>query len=96
VKFTTEDLAALRSKLTFHINGINVFIASLSAGSLARIEGVLDELVRDIKAGKKEPSVISAHDEPMRLHGANLKGSSLVTESPNRMSRNTRKISRST
>jgi hypothetical protein len=31
--------------------------SSLFAGSLARIEGVLDELVRDIKARKKEPSV---------------------------------------
>lgn len=42
-----------------HTNAVNIFISSLSAGSLARIERILDELVRDIKAGKKEPSVIS-------------------------------------
>ncbi|TVY75589.1 hypothetical protein LSUE1_G005386 [Lachnellula suecica] len=63
VKFATEDLTTLRAKLAFHMNGLNVFIASLSASSLARIEGVLDELIKDIKAGRKEPSVISAHDE---------------------------------
>lgn len=40
-----------------HTNTINVFISILSAGSLARIEGILDELVQDIKTGKKEPSV---------------------------------------
>lgn len=54
-------MATLRSKLLVHISGINVFIASLSAGSLARIEGILDDLVRDIKEGKKEPSIISTH-----------------------------------
>jgi hypothetical protein len=64
VKFAKkEDLVTLRSKLLVHMTGINVFVASLSAGSLARIEAVLDELVQDIKAGRKEPTVISAHDE---------------------------------
>ena len=60
VKFATKDLVDLRSKLQFHINGINLFIGSLSAGSLARIELVLDELVRDVKAGRKEPSIVSS------------------------------------
>ncbi|KAE8441293.1 hypothetical protein EG329_005559 [Mollisiaceae sp. DMI_Dod_QoI] len=61
IKFAGTDLATLRSKLLVHIGGINVFIASLSAGSLARIEGILDDLVRDIQEGKKEPSIISTH-----------------------------------
>jgi len=33
-----ENLTELRSKLTFHTNAINLFISSLSAGSLARID----------------------------------------------------------
>lgn len=45
------------------MNGINLFMASLSTGSLARIEGLLDELVKEVKAGRKEPSIVSAHDE---------------------------------
>jgi hypothetical protein len=61
--FASENLADLRSKLKVHIVLINDFILSLSAGSLARIEGVLDELVKDIKSGKKEPTVISTHEE---------------------------------
>lgn len=60
VRFAGEDLANLRGKLTFHIGTIELFISSLSASALARIEGILDELVKDVKAGKKEPSEISA------------------------------------
>jgi hypothetical protein len=63
VKFATEDLAALRGKLSLHVNSIELFIASLSAGSLARIEGILDELVQDIKAGRKEPTIISTCED---------------------------------
>ena len=54
----------------YHANAIDLFVSSLSPGSLARIEGVLNDLVRDIKAGKKEPPVISSaiyeeeEDEP--------------------------------
>ena len=67
VKFATKDLADLRSKLQLHITGINLFISSLSAGSLARIEGLLNELVRDIREGRKEPTLVSTcedNDEP--------------------------------
>jgi hypothetical protein len=63
VKFATEDLAALRGKLSVYVNSIELFIASLSAGSLARIEGILDELVQEIKAGRKEPTVISTCED---------------------------------
>jgi hypothetical protein len=38
IKFTTEDLMSRRAKLTFHMNGLTLFIASLPTGSLARIE----------------------------------------------------------
>ena len=63
VKFATKDLADLRSKLQLHITGINLFISSLSAGSLARIEGLLDELVRDIREGRKEPTIVSTYED---------------------------------
>lgn len=63
VKFATQDLADLRSRLQSHISGINLFISSLSAGSLGRIEGLLDELVKDIRAGRKEPSIVSTYED---------------------------------
>lgn len=53
----------MRSNLTLHVATLELFVTSLSAGLLARIEGILDELVRDIKAGRKEPSVVSACEE---------------------------------
>ncbi len=62
MKFATKDWADLRSKLQLHVNGINLFISSLSAGSLARIEGLLDDLVRDIKAGRKESTILSTYE----------------------------------
>jgi hypothetical protein len=72
VKFATEDLVALRTKLSFHINGINLFISGLSAGSLARIEMVLEELVKDIKHGKKETTVISTCEQNDELAWSEL------------------------
>jgi hypothetical protein len=57
-----SDLADLRSKLQLYIKRINLFISSLSAGSLARIEGLLDELFQDIKAGRKEPTIVSTYE----------------------------------
>jgi hypothetical protein len=72
VKFATKDLADLRSKLQIHITSINLFVSSLSAGSLARIESLLDDLVRDIKAGRKEPTVLSAQDDDDELSWVEL------------------------
>jgi hypothetical protein len=80
VKFATKDLADLRSKLQFHINGINFFVASFLAGSLARIETVLDQLVHDIKDGRKEPFIVSTYEETMGSLAMRLSGNWLVVE----------------
>jgi hypothetical protein len=63
VKFATKELGGLRSKLQIHVTGINLFISSLSDGSLGRIEVMLEELVQDIKAGRKEPSIVSTYED---------------------------------
>jgi len=42
---------------------LQLFMQSLSVGSLGRIEVVLDELVRDIRAGRRERSMISCAEE---------------------------------
>jgi hypothetical protein len=65
--FATKDLVDLRSKLQFHVNGINLFITSLATGSLARIELVLDELVRDVKAGRKESTIVSTYEDNVEI-----------------------------
>jgi hypothetical protein len=67
VKFATNDLADLRSKIQIHVTSINLFVSSLSAGSLGRIESLLDDLVRNIKAGRKEPTILSTHEDTDEL-----------------------------
>lgn len=37
VNFAKEDLTALRSKLSVHMTGINVFMSNLSVGSLSTL-----------------------------------------------------------
>jgi hypothetical protein len=44
-----------------------LFISSLSAGCLARIEGLLDELVRDVREGRKEPTIVSTYEDDDEL-----------------------------
>ncbi len=62
LKLSSEDLDKVRGKLTFHVNAINAFTASLSRGTLARIETVLIELVSEVREGRRPPSVISVDD----------------------------------
>jgi hypothetical protein len=63
VRFAAEDLDAIRGKLVFHTSAISLFLQSLSVGSLGRIEGVLEDLVREVRAGKKEKTLLSACGE---------------------------------
>ena len=40
-----------------------MFIASLSASSLARIEEILDALAKDIREGRKSPTIVSVGED---------------------------------
>jgi hypothetical protein len=44
-----------------------LFIASLSARSLARIKLVLDKLVCDIKAGRKELAIVLTYKDNNKI-----------------------------
>ena len=68
LRLASEDLGSIRSKLTFHMNAINTFIASLSQGALARMEPVLMEILTEIRQGRRPPSVVSI-DEPGNVSG---------------------------
>jgi len=63
VGFASHNLGELRGRLQIHVGSLQVFMQSLSVGSLGRIEVILDELVRDVRAGRKERSVISCAEE---------------------------------
>lgn len=61
-KLATEDLGQFRRKLSFHVTAINVFMQSLSRSNLARIEVVLHELIREVREGRRPPSIASIDD----------------------------------
>ena len=63
VKFGSEGLQEIRSKLMFHTSALTLFLTSLGTGSLGRIEKKLDDLAAEIRAGQHEPSLISICDE---------------------------------
>lgn len=63
LRFGAEDLNTIRGKLTFHTPAIDLFMSSLSAGSLAKIETAFKELVIEIQAGRRAPTVLSVKDE---------------------------------
>ena len=59
LKFATEHLDPVRGKLTVHLTAINVFTDNLSRGILAQIETVLVELAREVREGRRPPSIAS-------------------------------------
>ncbi|KAL9122372.1 MAG: hypothetical protein Q9187_001072 [Circinaria calcarea] len=63
VKFGSEGLQEIRSKLMFHTSALTLFLTSLGTGSLGRIEKKLDDLAAEIRAGQHEPSLISLCNE---------------------------------
>ena len=63
LKFGSEGLQEIRSKLMFHTSALTLFLTSLGTGSLGRIEKKLDDLASEIRAGQHEPSLISLCNE---------------------------------
>jgi hypothetical protein len=63
IKFGTEGLQTIREKLTFHTSSINLFLTTLGTGSLGRIEKKLEEIMEEIRAGKREPTVLTTVDD---------------------------------
>ena len=51
IRLSSEGLADARSKITFHTSTINLFMATMGAGSLGRIEKKLDEIADDVRGG---------------------------------------------
>ena len=62
LRLATVDLEASRSKLTLHVTAINAFTASLSRGTLARIETILLDMASEVRQGRREPSLASLHE----------------------------------
>jgi hypothetical protein len=62
LKWGTENLAEIREKIMSHTSSLTLFLMTLSAGSLGRIEKKLDQLIEDVRAGKREETVLTMAD----------------------------------
>jgi hypothetical protein len=63
VRFGTENLQGIRDKLMVHTSSLTLFLTTLGTGSLGRIEKKLDELIADMRAGRRAATVLSMADD---------------------------------
>jgi hypothetical protein len=54
VRFATEDLQDVRSKLSIRTNAVTLFLGSLSVTSLGRIEHKLDKIAQELQRGERD------------------------------------------
>lgn len=60
MRFGTEELGPLRSKLRQSVANLNLFLQTLETSSLARIEALLEKLIEEVRSGRKAPTVLSS------------------------------------
>ena len=58
LRFGSKDLARIRGQLALNTNTIELFLVGLGTSSLGRIEERLDELVAEMRSGKRESTNI--------------------------------------
>ena len=63
IRFSSEGLSELRSKIAFHTSAINLFFTTVGTGSLGRIEKRLDEMASEIQAGIRDADSVAHLDE---------------------------------
>lgn len=63
VRFGSEGIEMIREKLAFHASSITLFLASLGTGALGRIERKLDDFIAEIRAGQREPSILTLGED---------------------------------
>ena len=62
IKFGTSDIKNLKERLQSHTTSISIFLTSLGAKSIARIEDQLDQLAHEIRSGARESTIFIFED----------------------------------
>ena len=62
LRWVTENLTEIREKIISHTSSLTLCLTTLGTGSLGRIEKKLDELIADVRAGRREETVLSMAD----------------------------------
>jgi hypothetical protein len=63
LKFLKFDLKGTRSRLTAHANSINLFLSTLNAGRLRRMELKLEEMLAEAREGQRDLSALLREEE---------------------------------
>ena len=63
LRFATEKLEPVRGKLTVHLSAVNIFMSSVSRGTLVQMERTLLELVNEVRAGRRASSIVPGNDD---------------------------------
>ncbi len=63
LKWGSVDLSGIRENLMAHTSSLTLFLTTLRIGSLGRIEKKLDELIADVRAGRREQTVLTVADD---------------------------------
>lgn len=63
IRFSAEGLEDIRSKIILHTSAASLFLGTLSAASLGRIEGKLDEIVEELRNGQRGTAAIAVSDD---------------------------------
>jgi hypothetical protein len=59
LRFRLKDLNTIRQKLAYHTAQIKLFLNNLMIDSLGRIESLLEDFVKEIRSGKRAPTLLS-------------------------------------
>jgi hypothetical protein len=59
LKRGTENLSEIREKIMSHTSSMTLFLTTLGTGSLGRIEKKLDQLIENVRTGKREETIVS-------------------------------------
>ena len=62
-KFNNKKVGELRNKISFHRDCINLYLTTRSASSLERIEQRLDQLMQQIKDGRRDSNILIPEDQ---------------------------------
>ena len=63
VRFRSADIQGIRDRLAVHVSSLTLLLDTLSINSLGRIERKIDVLAAEVRAGLREPSLISVSDQ---------------------------------
>lgn len=68
LRFGLQDFLDVRQRIVLHTGAITAFLTNLNSSALERIERKLDDLIKDVKSGKRQSTVLSMGNAMRKEH----------------------------